>query len=476
MRPGFRSTPPNEKDRQSYNIKPVISKVYEFTGQCNEKGEECAKRIKWALRKVGIEARHIRGFSRIFVAEGEIPEPYAAGFKEIPSQPISEALGFDEHDITYLFGNGRGITPYDILRLEPYKCHSNVIDVVMYYENSEYRKKLKELLRPYLLNKKQLSIKYQKLKWLDDLRHGQGVKVALLSENALNRMLETIAKIKVGSYKSELGVSTLQIVNGDKLLKIGVDGAEYFAANLLSAIYFKAGCVPFYVELPMRLNAGDNDALRLHRALYIGVGIGRSESGYVKAAAVIMTGHGEILTYLHHDFRSNGKSMEFDENELKKFIEIIEGEVENFARRHGEPALLAVVRSRQFHESEWRSIKRPFSRFWLSLKSRGVPVLLMSWYDTKDYIGKGNAVQIGPKEVKGGIHGVWLLQLSKFKHAVQLSYYSTIKNPVLPATAYIYLRELDFTSLTKNRTKPAPVKYVHKYLKWLIRTYDRRNA
>jgi len=81
-------------------------------------------------------------------------------------------------------------------------------------------------------------------------------------------------------------------------------------------------------------------------------------------------------------------------------------------------------------------------------------------------IGPSRAVEVGRTMVDGGLHGVWLVQLSKFKSAVKVSYFYTGNDATLPLAAYIYLRSLDFTSLTQNRTSLPPVKYARNYLRW----------
>ena len=50
---------------------------------------------------------------------------------------------------------------------------------------------------------------------------------------------------------------------------------------------------------------------------------------------------------------------------------------------------------------------------------------------------------------------------------MKVSYFYTGNDATLPLAAYIYLRSLDFTSLTQVRTSLPPVKYARNYLKWL---------
>jgi hypothetical protein len=113
---------------------------------------------------------------------------------------------------------------------------------------------------------------------------------------------------------------------------------------------------------------------------------------------------------------------------------------------------------------EWRTLRRNFARRWLRLSSRGL--LLMSSYNYVE-IGPSRTVEVGRTRVDGGLHGVWLVQLSEFNSAVKVSYFYTGNDATLPLAAYIYLRSLDFTSLTQNRTLLPPVKYARNYLKWI---------
>jgi hypothetical protein len=231
---------------------------------------------------------------------------------------------------------------------------------------------------------------------------------------------------------------------------------------LLSALLFKSGCIPYYVELPTT----HAEYLKLPMALYVGVGLKKISEGYVRGLAVLMTGLGNVVGYVDKDFHIRGTSMEFlEEGELEEFVGGIKEALERYRNdAHAEPDLIVVVRSRKFHDVEWRTLRRNFARRWLRLSSRGL--LLMSSYK---YVGIGpsRAVEVGRTTVDGGLHGVWLVQLSKFKSAVKVSYFYTGNDATLPLAAYIYLRSLDFTSLTQNRTSLPPVKYARNYLKWM---------
>jgi hypothetical protein len=204
----------------------------------------------------------------------------------------------------------------------------------------------------------------------------------------------------------------------------------------------------------------------LPRALYVGVGLKKVGEEYAKGIAVLMTGLGNVVGYVDKDFHIRGTSMEFlEEGELEEFVGSIKEALERYRNNaHAEPDLIVVVRSRKFHDVEWRTLRRNFARRWLRLSSRGL--LLMSSYKYVR-IGPSRTVEVGRTMVDGGLHGVWLVQLSKFKSAVKVSYFYTGNDATLPLAAYIYLRSLDFTSLTQNRTLLPPVKYARNYLKWM---------
>jgi hypothetical protein len=310
------------------------------------------------------------------------------------------------------------------------------------------------------------------LKDVSDLEGGD-VRLALLSGETLERRIKEIAEIKSQSYN---GLSTLQLVNGDTLLRVvGGRGEEYYVANLISGLLFKAGCIPYYVELPTQTLSIHREHLKLPRALYVGVGLAKAGEEYMKGLAVLMTGHGNVVGYVDKDFHIKGESMEFlDEKELEGFVNVIKAKLESYRKNmRVDPELIVVVRSRKFHEAEWGTLKRDFARRWLRLSARDL--LLMSSYKVEiahshrfKYVGIGpsRAVEVGRTMVDGGLHGVWLVQLSKFKSAVRVSYFYTGDDATLPLAAYIYLRSLDFTSLTLSRTSLPPVKYARNYLKW----------
>ncbi len=242
---------------------------------------------------------------------------------------------------------------------------------------------------------------------------------------------------------------------------VGSRGEEYYIANLLSGLLFKSGCIPYYVELPTTRS----EYLKLPRALYVGVGLKKVGEEYAKGLAVLMTGRGDVVGYVDKDFHIKGTSMEFlEEGELEEFVDGIKEALERYRNNaRVDPDLVVVGRSRRFHDVEWRTLRRNFVRHWLRLSSRGL--LLMSSYKYVR-IGPGRAVEVGRTMVDGGLHGVWLVNLSKFKSAVKVSYFYTGNDATLPLAAYIYLRSLDFTSLTQGRTSLPPVKYARNYLRW----------
>jgi len=234
----------------------------------------------------------------------------------------------------------------------------------------------------------------------------------------------------------------------------------YYVANSLSALLFKSGCIPYYVELPTT----HAEYLKLRRALYVGVGLKKISEGYVRGLAVLMTGLGNVVGYVDKDFHIRGRSIEFKEEELEEFVGGIEETLESYRNNTREnPELVVAVRSRKFHDAEWRTLGRDFAGHWLRLTSKGL--LLMSSYKYVR-IGPSRSVEVGRTTVDGGLQGVWLVQLSKFKSAVKVSYFYTGNDATLPLAAYIYLKSLDFTSLTQGRTSLPPVKYARNYLRW----------
>jgi hypothetical protein len=430
------------------------------------KAVECAKEVKRLLSRNGIEANFFSEYPDVYVIglnDGNLPEWFLKSFSEIKPRSVREVLGFDEGDLRYRFGDMvQGKSPYDVRKRKPYWCPAlRRLSIEVYYERLEYWEALEKLFNRHVdgVLREFVELVPRSLKDIWDLDRG-GVKLALLDGKTLKSKLREIAEIKSRSYN---GLSTLQLVKGDTLLEV-VGGQEerYYIANLLSGLLFRSGCIPYYVELPTT----HAEYLKLPRALYVGVGLKKVGEEYAKGIAVLMTGRGNVVGYVNKDFHIRGTSMEFlEEGELEEFVDGIKEALERYRNNaHAEPDLIVVVRSRKFHDAEWETLRRNFARRWLRLSPRGL--LLMSSYKYVK-IGRSRAVEVGRAMVDGGLHGVWLVQLSYFNSAVKVSYFYTGNDATLPLAAYIYLRSLDFTSLTQNRTSLPPVKYARNYLKWM---------
>ncbi|MFZ8841088.1 MAG: hypothetical protein ACO2PM_19655 [Pyrobaculum sp.] len=426
---------------------------------------KCASEVKRLLSRKGIEASFFVEYPDVYVVrlnDGNLPEWFRKYFSEIKPRSVREVLGFEEGDLRYRFGDmSQGKSPYDVLRRQPYKCSdSRRLPIEVYYERLEYWEALESLFYKHVdgVLREFVELVPRSSRGIRDLDRG-GVKLALLDDETLERKFREIAEIKSRSYYD--GLSTLQLVNGDTLLEAARGrGGVYYVANSLSALLFKSGCIPYYVELPTT----HAEYLKLRRALYVGVGLKKISEGYVRGLAVLMTGLGNVVGYVDKDFHIRGRSIEFKEEELEEFVDGIEEKLESYRNNAREnPELVVAVRSRKFHDVEWRTLGRNFARNWLRLTSKGL--LLMSSYKYVR-IGPSRAVEVGRAMVDGGLHGVWLVQLSKFESAVKVSYFYTGNDATLPLAAYIYLRSLDFTSLTQVRTSLPPVKYARNYLRW----------
>jgi hypothetical protein len=245
------------------------------------------------------------------------------------------------------------------------------------------------------------------------------------------------------------------------------EGGVFYVANLVSGLLFRSGCIPYYVELPTD-QIVYKEYLKLPRALYVGVGLKKVGEEYAKGLAVLMTGRGNVVGYVDKEFHVRSRSMEFlEERELDEFVNEIKAKLESYRNNVREdPELIVVVRSRRFHEIEWRTLRKNFASHWLRLSPK--ELLLMSTFKLKNItIGPGRTVEVGRRLMSGGLQGVWLLQLREFRSTVKISYFYTGYDANLPLAVYIYLRSLDFTSLTQGRTSLPPVKYARNYLKWM---------
>jgi hypothetical protein len=428
---------------------------------CKEKPEECAKDVKKYFKDRGIDVYYISDFPDTFIVKGELPQLYQDYFIEIEPQNIIDKLGFSEQNIRYIFQNSAEESPYRILQYPPYECEPyDVNEIIIYYDDLKYKHAWQKIMQPYL-SKFPINVRYKQLTNLDKLLSEGRLKIALLSRERFKEEKEHIASIKVRSYSDK--ISRLQLVDGDKLLekmKMKKE-VEYYIANLLSAIYFKIGCTLFYVDIPSPTYS------YLQRALYIGVAIAKprkADDNYLKGVAVIMTGKGKILEYVDNDFILKGETLEFQKNELEKFVKAVKDHIDNYKKQFGpDLPLVVVLRSRKFVDWEWKVLKHNFYKPWLALVSKNTNLLVMSYYKTMHNIGRSHAIHVGDRG-----HGVWLVQLRKFKYAVHINYYATADDPNLPVATYLYLRALDFTSLNLNRTTLPPIKYAKRYLKWRI--------
>jgi hypothetical protein len=467
---GFKSTARNGITYRLYKLVRAPALESEIASCYEVKAVECAKEVRRLLNRKGIKASFFVEYPDVYVIrlnDGNMPEWFLRSFSEIKPRSVREVLGFDEGDLLYRFGGMvQSKSPYDVFRRLPYRCPALRRPFIeVFYERLEYWEALERLFNRHvdgvLLEFVELVPK--KLKDIWDLDRG-GVKLALLDGKTLESKLREIAEIKSRSYD---GLSTLQLVNGDTLLKVvSGGGGEYYVANLLSSLLFRSGCIPYYVELPTDRIAY-KEYRKLPRALYIGVGLKKVGEDYAKGLAVLMTGHGKVVGYVDKEFHIRSRSMEFlEERELDEFVNGINAKLESYRNNVREdPELIVVVRSRRFHEIEWRTLKKNFASHWLRLSPK--ELLLMSTFKLKNItIGPGRTVEVGRRLMSGGLHGVWLLQLRKFKSTVKISYFYTRDDAALPLAAYIYLRSLDFTSLTQNRTSLPPVKYARNYLRW----------
>ncbi len=416
---------------------------------------EIAKAVKRLLKKYGVESWYFAERPDLFAVKGKVPKTLKEYFAELPVRSILEWTGFE---YKYIFGNGnQDKYGYGILKYPPYKCHRKYLQIKLLYETDQFLEKFIEIINHVKISEN-IQFNPQKLsKNLSELFTSEyDLKIALISRTSTDqKKVETLARAKLWSYRE--GVSRLQIVDADRMLKLDEAYYGHYLGNLLSALYFKSGCIPFYIQTPPKYDI-------LHNAFYIGVALKKTSKGYVKGVATIMTGLGEIIAQVdtdeHHILRGN--AMEFGDSEMKKFVEIIKEHMESYKHKLGiKPPLVVVIRTRRFKDDEWKALKTSFYPFWRRLIGEDAILLVMSLYKTKRNIGEGMATFDGNAK-----SGVWLLHPQNAKYAVQLVYRSTGYFPYLPVAAYLYLRALDFVSLTRGRIRIPPVKYAYNYLRW----------
>jgi len=193
------------------------------------KAVECAKEVKRLLIRKGIKASFFVEYPDVYVIrlnDGNMPEWFLRSFSEIKPRSVREVLGFDEGDLLYRFGGMvQSKLPYDVLGRLPYRCPALRRPFIeVFYERLEYWEAFKRLLNRHVDRMLQEFVKLdpKSLKGIWDLDRGC-VKLALLDGKTLESKLKEIAEIKSRSYD---GLSTLQLVDGDTLLKVVSGGGR----------------------------------------------------------------------------------------------------------------------------------------------------------------------------------------------------------------------------------------------------------
>lgn len=433
----------------------VIHRLYRYTGECDGKSlQECGNWLKRELEQRGVKASYLRDDPLVFVVGGVPPGEGGFDWEEIPVKNIRSVLGVG--GVMYRFGDGVSNMPYDILRRPPYSCNREV-ELRIFYTNPA----LKSLAR-YLFTfgkAHQFIPKYGLLRSISDLENTDGVAVLVANDSYLQNHYDEVAEVKRESFGR--GRSHLQIINTDRIREVGVN--EYVKANILSAVLFKAGCTPFRVEFPPTCKLCNE----LSQSLSVGIALKKVKEGYLKAGAVLMTGLGDVVAYVNGRIKLTGRSMEFSKDEARVFGELVGREITRYEGEFGvAPRLTIIARSRAFDDKEVEEI---FDRINGGIRSvLGKRRLLFISSFTTDYnFGEGKVAYV-PTGRGGFLKGFWFVQLPKFKRVVRVSFQTNVKNPQIAALAYIYLRSLDFTSLSLNRTSIAPVTYARRYLKWQI--------
>ncbi|AEA13171.1 hypothetical protein TUZN_1708 [Thermoproteus uzoniensis 768-20] len=443
---------------------------------CLEYPHECAKKVVAELRRSGGKAYYLKENPKIILTTTSGNTSYNLQALDVKS--LDEVLGF-EFKPRFIFGNKvETDIPYGILENPPYECPDEVPRLVILYEDEGVAGSISELLynvKPFneLFGRPVMTrLNYVKKKGsLEDALKPGNVTLLVASEKYLKSHLDEITQLKLKSFKLVRGRSLLQIINSTKFANLTDEQKQFFSANLVAALYFKAGCVPYGVVVPKCELCNV-----LQTSLYVGVALARGPNGYYKGVAFLMEGLGSVVNYVDTDEILKGSSMEFGIDEAEKFGNKIGEMVMEYKEKFGEgPENLYVVRSRAFASVEATEIKKRVEReierklnlierfVWKKLKKD--KIVFMSPYKTKYNIGDNRAIHV---KSLSNYSNLWLVQPPSFRHAVRISYHNGNLDKRLPILAYLYLRWLDFTSLTmKRRSTIAPVTYAKRYLKWL---------
>ena len=466
----YKLVPPAQLSRMCPSLLRLLGASGISAHLCSQPIELSKAMIRY-IRSRGGKGRYLMRDPTVFVLKSPPPPELKDVLKPSTSpRRLREVLGFSSSDTRYIFGeNRRRESPFAILEEQPYSCVLDRLEVDAYYAGDAYKKLLEEIERVIRSRHPgRLKFNNMQLKDFSDLYRDLSVKLAVIDEDAFNS--SELAEAKYLSYVN--GISRLQLINYQSFMsKCGGDSFEYCVANIVSALYFKAGCTPYYVWMPsMRYNP------TLHKALYVGIGLVRKGNKIIKGVAYLMTHLGEVKSFAEENFVLESERYEFSENEVESFIRKVLDKGRDYITRAGEKAqLLVVFRTRMFHEEEARrligkwqiegkfekALRRVFNKDWWTKYANSV--LLASVYKTKDTFGADVAVEA---VYKGG-SGTWFVQLEGFENAAQLDWYSTTRDSRTPLLAYLYARSLDFASLNKQRVLPAPVGLAKNYAFWL---------
>jgi len=468
--------------QRGYRLFKATEHLLEEIGCSRDFNQECVNLLKALLEGSGCNARYIWGTYVFAASNCEVPE----GFQPLEPLDFHSLTGFSTDDIGYVYYNGNSAGITGLLKYGPAQLPSESLIFNVFHFNEEIAlwfrflkaTKAKSINKDIgvvnLGNKVTLYLRREPIsgeKSLLERLSKDETPAVLLADRDLRRFGE----LKYTSLRKDEGgcFSRLQIVRGYTLQRFN----KYTWLNILSALVAKSGGVPYTLEILTNNDLGKKIENLLNSGVFIGIALGRTQQGYYKAVAFVVTADLTVkLCYHTPPLPLKGPSMEMTPKEIDKFVDAIAEEIRQLVERRS-VGLIVIFRTRRFKQDEGEELLNAIERklFEGAKKLGKRPVILA--------IGVGKYLPLfaeGDRDLvwvveEGEKHGILLYKFHGFKNAVRIEYHASgdlkmVKEYIagLVLAAYEYARRLDVMSPypLKHRILPAPVKFARRILRW----------
>lgn len=414
---------------------------------------------------------------------------YGVEIKPLSILTFEEATQFKINSIEYVFGlNKRGKSPLALLSYGPYGIRSHTIYVKVFYNTARIKnifikaitRNIPKISKGYCIakynkEKDNLIIKWRKLplsikfefititnytsKALKEhiKNFSKEYVVLLLTEKKLgDEVFGEIKFLSLHDIPERRGrLSRLQV-----LLRVYSLHSKPVLGSLLSAIIFKDGSIPWFISVGEEINR------ELERAVIIGIAYARRERGYIRIIVVMMRGDGTLICLFPKDFKV-GKSMEFNEKEIREFVE----DLHNYLKKlNFQFERVVIFRTRVYRIYEIESLLRNLEKAFLSklarFRGKRINILLVS-ISKSVRIPNILSKRLGSYIVKLK-DNVFLYYYKEWLHPLYVKFFSNFNINIGEVLIIIeILRRYNFMSMSKRCKYPAPLSYAKKIVKWI---------